>query len=206
MAKRIEIHAATPNRRTIQEAVEVLRRGGIVAYPTDTIYGLGCDITDRKAVERLYRVRDLDPKHPLSFLCEDLTHISAFAFLSRWQYKTMKRLIPGPYTFVLPANRDVPKHMVKKKREVGIRVPDHAVPTALVRELGRPIISTSCGLDPETDEPLEDPDVIEEVLGNSIDLILDAGPLVSGPSTVVSLLEDEARILREGIGDDAFEL
>lgn len=199
--KRVQIHASTPNRRTIQQAVDVLRCGGIVVYPTDTIYGLGCDITQKAAVERLYRIRDLSPKKPLAFMCTDLKHIADFAFVSNLQYRTMKRLIPGAYTFVLPASRDVPKHMVQKKREVGIRVPAHAVPLALVEALGNPIITTSCGEDPETELPLADPDDIVRELGSKVDLFLDAGYGGMEPSTVVSLLGDEVTVLRQGLGE-----
>ena len=199
--KRVQIHVPTPNRRTIQQAVEVLRGGGIVVYPTDTIYGLGCDITQKKAVEKLYRIRDLSPKKPLAFMCKDLKHIADFAFVSNFQYRTMKRLIPGAFTFVLPASREVPKHMVQKKREVGIRVPDHAVPLALVEALGHPIITTSCGENPETDLPLADPEAIVRELGDSVDMFLDAGYGGMEPSTVVSLLGDEVEVLRQGLGE-----
>ncbi len=201
-ARRLEIHAGTPNPRTVKAVVEVLRSGGIVAYPTDTIYGLGCDITDKKAVERLYWARDLDRRHPLAFVCADLKHISRYAWVSDWQYKTMRRLVPGPFTFVLEASREVPNHMmVKKRREVGIRVPDHAVPLALVGELGNPIVSTSCGVDPETELALADADAIEASLGSKIDLILDAGPCGTEPSTVLSLLGDTVEVVRQGKGD-----
>lgn len=199
--KRVEIHSQTPNPRTIRQAAEVLAKGGIVAYPTDTIYGLGCDITNRKAVQRLYRARDLDPRHPLAFVCADLRHLGEFAWVSKYQYKTLKRVLPGPFTFVLPASRDVPKHMVKKKREVGIRVPDHAVPLALIAELGHPIISTSCGVHPGTEVAIDTPDDIEEVLGDRIDLLLDAGEGSGEPSTVVSLIDDRVDVLRVGRGD-----
>ncbi len=198
--KRLKIHKDTPNPRTIRQAVEVLKKGGIVAYPTDTIYGLGCDITNKSAVERLYRIKGLDPKKPLAFLCSDLKHISDFAWVSKWQYKLMKRLIPGPYTFVLEASREVPKHMVKKKKEVGIRIPAHQVPLQLIQELGNPIITTSCGEDTETDLPLADPDAIERELGSQIDLLLDAGYGDVDPSTVLKLVEDELEVLRLGIG------
>lgn len=198
--KRIFVHPETPNPRTIRQACDALRAGGIVVYPTDTIYGLGCDITNKAAVERLYRVRELDPRKPLSFLCRDLKHIADFAWLSKWQYKTMKRLVPGPYTFVLPASREVPKHMVKKKKEVGIRVPNHAVPQALLAELGNPIITTSCGEDPDLGLPLADPDRIELLLGNQVDFFLDGGYGGAEPSTVLRLIDDEVEVLREGAG------
>jgi tRNA threonylcarbamoyl adenosine modification protein (Sua5/YciO/YrdC/YwlC family) len=199
--RRVQIHVPTPNRRTIQHAADVLRAGGIVVYPTDTIYGLGCDITQKEAVARLYRIRDMSPKKPLAFMCRDLKHISDFAFVSNFQYRTVKRLIPGAFTFVLPASREVPKHMVQKKREVGIRVPDHPVPMALLEVLGHPIITTSCGEDPETGLPLADPDAIVRELGGKADLFLDAGYGGMEPSTVVSLLGDEVEVLRQGSGE-----
>lgn len=199
--KRVQIHVPTPNRRTLQEAVDILRGGGIVIYPTDTIYGLGCDITNKAAVERLYRVRDLNPKKPLAFMCKDLKHIADFAFVSNFQYRTMKRLVPGAFTWVLHASREVPKHMVQKKKEVGIRVPDHPVPLQLVELLGNPIITTSCGENPDTGLPLADPDVIASELGSKADFLLDAGYGGVEPSTVVSLLDDQVVVLREGQGD-----
>lgn len=198
--KRLQIHEDTPHSRTIRQAVDILRGGGILVYPTDTIYGLGCDITNKAAVQKLYQIRGFDPKKPLAFLCKDLKDISNYAWVSKWQYKTMKRLIPGPYTFVLEASREVPKHMVKKKKEVGIRVPAHAVPLALIEELGNPIITTSCGDDPETGLPLQDPDSIERVLGRRVDCLLDAGFGTVDPSTVVRLIGDEVEVLREGRG------
>jgi tRNA threonylcarbamoyl adenosine modification protein (Sua5/YciO/YrdC/YwlC family) len=172
----------------------------MVIYPTDTIYGLGCDITNKAAVERLYRVRGFDAKKPLSFLCRDLKHISDYAWLSKWQYKIMRRLLPGPYTMVLPASREVPKHMVKKKKEVGIRIPYHEVPKALLAELGNPIITTSLGEDPDTELPYQDPDEIEQVFRHDVDFFLDAGYGGIDPSTVIKLVDDEVEVLRQGIG------
>lgn len=199
--KRVQIHVPTPNRRTIQQAAEILRHGGIVVYPTDTIYGLGCDFTKKDAVERLYRIREFSPKKPLAFMCRDLKHIADYAFVSNFQYRTMKRLIPGAFTFVLPASREVPKHMVQKRREVGIRVPDHPVPMALLEALGNPIITTSCGDDPETGLPLADPEAIVRELGTKADLFLDAGFGGMEPSTVLSLLADDVEVLRQGVGE-----
>lgn len=198
--KRVLVHCETPNPRTIRMAVEALRSGGLVIYPTDTIYGLGCDITNKAAVERLYRLRGFDPRKPLAFMCKDLKHISDFAWISKWQYKTMRRLVPGPFTVILTASREVPKHMVKKKKEVGIRVPSHAVPKALVEELGNPIITTSLGVDPDTDLPLQDPDQIESEFRGKVDFFLDGGYGGVDPSTVVSPIDDEVTVLREGAG------
>lgn len=198
--KRVLVHAQTPNPRTIRQAGDVLRSGGLVIYPTDTVYGIGCDMTRKDAVELLYRRMGLDDRKPLAFMCRDLKHISDFAWISDWQYKTMRRLVPGPYTFVLAASRDVPKHMVAKRREVGIRVPDHAVPQALLEDLGHPIITTSIGLDEDTGLPLMDPDQIEAELDKVADFFLDCGYGGSEPSTVLSMMGDVAEVLREGAG------
>lgn len=198
--RRLEIRPEHPNPRVIRQVVEVLAGGGIVAYPTDTVYGLGCDIRDKGAVEKLYRIRDLDEKKRLSFVCADLKDIARYAWVSDWQYRVLRRYLPGPYTFVLQASREVPRHLIRNKREVGIRVPDHEVPMELVLALGSPIVSTSCGIDPETETTLNDPDRIAAVLGSRIDLILDAGPGGLEPSTVIRLIDDVLEVVRAGAG------
>jgi tRNA threonylcarbamoyl adenosine modification protein (Sua5/YciO/YrdC/YwlC family) len=198
--RRVPVHAETPNPRTIRQAGDVLRAGGLVIYPTDTVYGIGCDITNKDSVARLYRLMDLDPKKPLSFMCRDLKHIADFAWLSDWQYKTMRRMVPGPYTFILEASREVPRHMVARRREVGIRVPDHAVPQALLEDLGHPIITTSLGEDPETGLPFQDPERIGSELDRVADIFLDCGPGGVEPSTVLNLVGGEVEVVRAGAG------
>ena len=140
---RIEIHPTHPQARKVAQAVEVLRRGGVIVYPTGTVYGLGCDIHQKKAIERIYQIRQLKKDHPLSFMCPDLSKIARYAHVDDFAYRIMKRLVPGPYTFVLQATREVPKLLVRKQKTVGIRVPDDPVALALLNELGSPIVSTS---------------------------------------------------------------
>ena len=202
MAVMLSLHPQSPQSRHIQRAVESLRDGGVVVYPTDTVYGLGCDITSKHALERIVRIKGRDPKKPLSFVCADLTHISRYARVSNVAYRILKRFLPGAYTFVLEASSEVPKMLLTRQKTVGIRVPDHAVCSALVKELDNPILSTSAN--PAGVEPLNDPREIQEALGKQVDFILDSGILTRVPSTVISLVDDRVQVLREGAGDTAY--
>jgi tRNA threonylcarbamoyl adenosine modification protein (Sua5/YciO/YrdC/YwlC family) len=199
----LEINPENPQKRLIRRAVETLRDGGVIAYPTDTYYGIGCDILNKKAIERVYKLKRR-PKHkPFSFICSDLKNISQYAQITNYAYKTMKRLLPGPYTFILQGSRLVPKIMLTKRKTAGIRVPDHAICLAIVQQLGHPILSTSA-TDP-SGVILESLVTIEESLGHALDLIIDGGPVVSRPSSVISLIDDIPEIIREGQGElDAF--
>ena len=188
-----------PNPRKIQKAAALLEAGGVIAYPTDTVYGIGCDLHNRKAIDRIYRIKGLDRGHRLSFICQDLSNIAEYAYVTDFAYRWLKRLLPGPYTVVLTASRLVPKILLEKRREVGIRVPECPTAIDLCRALGRPIISTSA-TDPDSGEILIDPEVVKDRLGNQLDLVLDGGLLTNEPSTVVSLIDDEITILREGKG------
>jgi tRNA threonylcarbamoyl adenosine modification protein (Sua5/YciO/YrdC/YwlC family) len=198
-APRLAVHPQNPQGRHIDRAVEALKQGGIIVYPTDTVYGLGCDITQRAAVDRVIRIKARDPKKPMSFVCADLTHISQYANVSDFAYKILRRYLPGPYTFVLPASRDTPKILQSKQRTVGIRIPDHPVPLALVAELGEPLLSTSANRSSE--ETVADPEDLEARFAHDVDLILECGPLPVLPSSVISLVDDRVEILREGAGD-----
>ncbi len=189
-----------PNPRRIQKAAEALEAGKVIAYPTDTVYGIGCDLHNRKAVDRIYKIKELSRGKRLAFICQGLSNISEYAHVTDFAYRWLRRLLPGPYTVVLPASRMVPKILLQKRRQVGIRVPDSFICMELCRDLGRPIISTSA-TDPDTGEILTDPDVVKERLGKSLDLVIDGGMLTNEPSTVVSLLDDEIEVLREGKGD-----
>lgn len=202
MAVTLSVHPVTPQTRHIRRAAEVLRDDGVIVYPTDTVYGLGCDITSKHAVERIIGIKGRDPKKPMSFVCADLTHISRYARVSNFAYRILKRFLPGPYTFVLEASREVPRLLLTKQKTVGIRIPDHPVCLELVRELGNPILSTSANLGGE--DPLNDPAEIQRVLGGQVDLILECGVLPRVPSTVVSLVGDRVEVLREGAGDATF--
>jgi tRNA threonylcarbamoyl adenosine modification protein (Sua5/YciO/YrdC/YwlC family) len=199
MATMLSVHPENPQGRHIRRAAEVMRSGGVVIYPTDTVYGFGCDITRPQAVNRILRIKKRDPGKPLSFVCADLTHISRYAMVSNFAYRILKRYLPGAYTFVLPASRETPRTLWSKRRTVGIRIPDHPVPRLLVEELGNPIVSTSANRSDE--EVLTDPDILMERFGKEVDLILECGPLPVLPSSVISLIDDEIEILREGAGD-----
>lgn len=197
--QRLVLDRGFPSPHKIEQAAQILDRGGVIAYPTDTVYGIGCDLHNRKAIDRIYRIKGLDRGHQLSFICQDLSNITDYAIVTDFAYRWLKRLLPGPYTVVLPASKGVPKILLEQRREVGIRVPDHAVCMELTRALGRPIISTSA-IDPQTREILIDPDVVKERLGKQLDAIIDAGMLTNEPSTVVSLIDDEIEVIREGKG------
>ena len=195
----LEINPHNPQKRLIRRAVEILLNGGVIAYPTDTYYGIGCDIFNKNAIARVYQLKRR-PKHkPFSFICSDFKNISQYAQVSNYAFKTMKRLLPGPYTFILEGSRLVPKIMLTKRKTAGIRVPDHAICLAVVKELGHPILSTSAtGPDGIVLESLIE---IEERLGHALDLIIEGGPVPSKPSSVVSLIDDYPEIIREGQGD-----
>ncbi len=199
MATVLRVHPENPQGRHIERAAEVMRGGGVIVYPTDTVYGLGCDIMNAQAVNRIIRIKGRDPKKPLSFICADLTHISRYAMVSNFAYRILKRFLPGPYTFVLPASREVPKLLRSKSKTVGIRIPDHPVPQSLVKEMGNPILSTSANRSNE--EVITDPDELRVSLGKEVDIIIDSGILPVLPSSVISLVDDEPVILREGAGD-----
>ncbi len=196
----LEINPKHPEPRKIKQVVEVLSNGGIIAYPTDTYYGIGCDLLNKAAIEKIYQLKRRSPVDPFSFICSDLKNISEYAQVTNYAYKNMKRLLPGPYTFVLEGSRLVPKIMLTKRHTVGIRVPDNAICLAIVDDLGHPVISTSA-TNPETKDILATPQEIKEKLGHAVDLIIDGGSVPGKPSSVVSLIGDTPEILREGSGD-----
>ncbi len=200
----LSIHTAHPEPRAIHRAADVLAAGGIVIYPTDTVYGLGCSVESKTAIERIYLIKRQRADKPFSFVCSDLTHISRYAHVSNPAFKIMKRLIPGPYTFILPAAKmkSVPRILVSKRKTVGVRVPASEPTLAIVKQLGHPILSTSA-----TDEKgvfLTDPSEIIDMYRNTVELILDAGPLMSEQSTVLDLTGEEPVIIRQGAGDTSF--
>ena len=197
----IKLFEENPNPRQIRSIVEVLQDGGIIIYPTDTVYGLGCSLMNKSAIERIYRIKKMPKGKPLSFICPDLKNIADFAQVSNSAYKLMKRLIPGPYTFILPATTLVPRQIIPNRRAVGIRVPDNEICLALVRELGTPLITTSVSL--AKNEILSNPVEIEKHLGDKVDLIIDGGVLASELSTVIDFTEREPVIVREGKGIEA---
>ena len=195
----IAINNQNPQMRLIRRAVEILRGGGIIIYPTDTVYGMGCDLFNKKGIERIYEIQRRDRKQPLSFICADLKDISRYARVSDDAYKIMKRLLPGPYTFILEASRLVPKIILPKRQTTGIRVPDNRICQALVTEMGSPVISTS--VKDGGGELLSDPRIIEELFGKRVDIIIDGGIIAAAPSSVVSLLAEGIEVVRAGKGD-----
>jgi tRNA threonylcarbamoyl adenosine modification protein (Sua5/YciO/YrdC/YwlC family) len=195
----ININPQNPQLRLVHRVAECLKAGGIIVYPTDTYHGLGCDIMNKKAIEKIYRLKQRNPKKPFSFICSDLKNISQYAKVTNYAYKTMKRLLPGPFTFVLEGSKLVPKIMLTLRKTAGIRVPNHPICLALVKELGHPIISTTAPF--RDGQALSDPSLIHEALGSQIDMVIDGGPVPGGPSSVVSLIDDEPVVIREGLGD-----
>lgn len=200
----LTIHTENPEPRAIRKAAEVLTAGGIVVYPTDTVYGLGCSVQNKAAIERIYLIKKQRTDRPFSFVCSDLTNISEYAAVSNAAFKIMKHCIPGPYTFILPAARmkNLPKLLLSKRKTVGIRVPNSPVTLAIVRELGHPILSTSAT--GEGGAVLRDSAEIIATYRNTVEVILDAGPLMSEQSTVLDLTGDEPQIIRQGSGDTGF--
>lgn len=199
----LKIHPDNPPLNKILQVVEVLKRGGIIIYPTDTIYGMGCDLHHTRAVERLCLLKGIKPeKANLSFICSDLTHISDYArSISTGTYKIMKKALPGPFTFILEASSKVPKLAGAKKKTVGIRVPDHQIPLSIVKELGHPIISTSIRDEDEIIEYSTDPELIYEKFKTIVDVVIDGGFGNNIPSTVVDCLSGEWEVTRQGAGD-----
>ena len=195
----ISINSQNPQMRLVRKAAEILQAGGIVIYPTDTVYGLGCDLFNKKGIESIYRIKKRSGKQPFSFVCADLKDISRYARVSDYAYKTMKRLLPGPYTFILEASRLVPKIILPKRQTTGIRVPDNRICLALVGELGRPIISTS--VKDDGGEIMTDPVVMEKKFRHCVDMVIDGGILAAGQSSVISLVDDLTEVIRIGKGD-----
>lgn len=194
----LRINPENPQMRLVNRAVEVLKQGGVIAYPTDTVYGIGCDIFNRKGLKKIYQIKQRDPRKPFSFICSDLSEVANYAQVSNFAFKILKRHLPGPYTFVLEATRIVPDLLVTRQKTVGIRIPDHPIPLALVREVGHPLVTTSANLS-EADT-IEDPDDIDSVLGRQLDCVIDGGRLSGDPSTVISLVNDQPEVLRLGSG------
>ncbi len=195
----ITINPKNPQRRLVRRVVEVLEGGGVIGYPTDTIYGVGCDLFNQEAIRKIHRLKKLEEKKPLSFICSHLKDISRYAYVSNYAYKMMKRLLPGPYTFVLKATKLVPKIAMTKQNTVGIRIPDNKICLPLVKELGHPIISTSVY---KPDEGLfNEPAEIEERFGKQLDLVIDGGVIVAEHSSIVDLTGESPKVIREGKGD-----
>ncbi len=201
MARIIDIHPSDPQPRRIAEVVATIRGGGLVAYPTDSSYAFGCHIGDKRAMDRIRRIRRTDKKHNFTLVCSDLSEISLYARFDNWAYRLMKSMTPGPYTFILQATREVPKRLQNpRRRTIGLRVPDHPIVHAMLDALGEPIMSSTLTL-PGDDRPLTTAAEIEERIGHQIELIIDGGPTGIEPTSVIDLSGGSAEILRVGRGD-----
>jgi tRNA threonylcarbamoyl adenosine modification protein (Sua5/YciO/YrdC/YwlC family) len=198
MAQFFAIHPRNPQKRLIRQAAQMVRRGGLIAYPTDSCYALGCDRGNAKGAERLRRIRGVEERHHLTLMCRDLSEIGKYAVIDDAQFKLMKRVTPGSYTFILRARREVPRRLTSKKT-IGVRVPGHAVAHALLAELDEPMLSATLLL-PGDKVPLSDAQEIREKLERELDLVIDAGSCGVEPSTVIDLTADAPRVLREGKG------
>jgi len=192
----LSINPDNPQKRLISKVVEVLDHGGLIIYPTDTFYGIGCDVFNKRSIRRIYQLKKRPLSKPFSFICADLKDISLYAQVSSNAYRIMKRTLPGPYTFVLEGTRLVPKLMLASRKTVGIRVPDNKICLAIVEGLGRPIISSSINL--------EEPSIIHDTYSSLVEIVIDGGVISYEPSTVVSLVDDNLEIIREGKGEINF--
>jgi tRNA threonylcarbamoyl adenosine modification protein (Sua5/YciO/YrdC/YwlC family) len=201
MGERLVLHPDDPQPRLLREAAECLQRGGVIAYPTDSCYALGCALGAKDAMERIQALRQVRRGHFFTVVCRDLSEIANLALVENWQYRLLKSFTPGPYVFVLKATRQVPRRLLDARRKtVGIRVPDHALVRALLREYPEPILSTTLLL-PGEDAPMTDGREIEGRIGHALDLVLDAGNCGTEPSTIVDLSGEAPRLLRAGKGD-----
>jgi tRNA threonylcarbamoyl adenosine modification protein (Sua5/YciO/YrdC/YwlC family) len=194
----VEIDPKRPKPKQIRQVVEALKRGDVIIYPTDTCYGFGADIFNKRAIEKVYQIKGIGKSQPFSFVCSDLSDISRYARVTDMAYRILKRYLPGPYTFVLEGSRQVPKMMLTKRKTAGIRIPDHPVCLEIVRELGNPIISTTVS---RGDEVLSDPRQMAKLFGKQVAVIVDSGIILPEPSSVISLIDDEPVILRRGKGE-----
>ena len=198
----LQIHPDNPELKKILKVVEVLREGGIVIYPTDTVYGIGCDIHNQRAVERICRIKNINPhKNNLSFICHDLSHIAEYAKVETDIFKVMKKALPGAFTFILPSSHKIPKILHNSKKTVGIRIPDHNIPRQIVQELGNPIITSSVKDDDDIVEYSTDPELIYEKFKHQVDLVVDGGYGNNVASTIIDCTQGEFNIIREGLGD-----
>ena len=200
MAQFFQVHPVNPQRRLIRQAAEIVRNGGLIAYPTDSCYALGCRIGDAKALARLRRVRGIDEKHHLTLMCRDLSEIATYAIVDNIQYRLLKAATPGAYTFILRATREVPRRLLHPRRKtIGVRVPEHVVAHALLAEVDEPMLSTTLSLPGEPTPPAEAL-AIRHALEHDIDLVIDGGPCGNVPSTVIDLTTDVPLLVRRGKG------
>ncbi len=201
MTQFFQIHAENPQDRLIKQVVEILEKGGVIVYPTDSGYALGCHIGDKDALDRIRKIRNLDEKHNFTLVCRDLSEISTYAKVDNVNYRLLKQHTPGGFTFILKATNEVPKRLMHAKRKtIGLRVPDNLIAMALLEKLGEPLMSVSLIM-PGEDMPMTDPYEIRDTLSNQVDLIIDGGFCGMEPTTVVELFDDYPNVIRQGVGD-----
>ena len=203
MSQYFHVHPDNPQARLLHQAAAIVREGGVIAYPTDSCYALGCQPGDKSALERIQRLRRLDENHNLTLVCRDLSEIATYAKIDNSAYRLLKTLTPGPYTFLLKATGEVPRRLQhRKRRTIGIRVPDHRITRALLEELDAPLMSTTLRL-PDSELPMNDPELIYDKLGHALDLVIDGGPCGVEPTSVVDMTCDPPEVVRAGLGDTA---
>jgi tRNA threonylcarbamoyl adenosine modification protein (Sua5/YciO/YrdC/YwlC family) len=195
----LEINSENPQPRLVGRVVELLISGGIVAYPTDTTYGIGCSIFNKRGIERIYILKQREKKKPFSFVCSEISEVAKYAKVSNYAFKILKRYLPGPYTFVLSASSIVPDLLVTKQKSVGIRIPANKICMEIVKGLGHPIITTSANISGE--EPIGDPEEVDRRLGKQLDIVVNGGVMSAEVSSVISLINDVPVVLRKGVGD-----
>lgn len=201
MSQYFKVHPDNPQPRLIHRAVEIIRAGGVIAYPTDSSYALGCSIGNKEAMERIRRIRKVGDEHNFTLVCRDLSALSAYAVVASDAYRLLKRFTPGPYTFILTATREVPRRLQNpKRRSIGLRVPDYPIVTALLAQLSEPLMSSTLIM-PGEQLPLNDPALIREKLEHVVDLVIDGGPCDWQPTTVIDLVSGTPEVLRQGKGD-----
>lgn len=201
MSQLFQIHPENPQKRLIQQAVDIIKKGGVIVYPTDCAYALGCHLGDKSALDKIKRIRKLDDKHNFTLVCRDLSEIGTYAKVDNQMYRLLKAHTPGAYTFILKATTEVPRRLLHpKRRAIGLRIPDNKIVQALLEELGEPIMSTSLIMPGESD-PLTDPYEIRDLLQHELDLVIDGGYCGIAATTVISLMEDHPEIIRMGAGD-----
>jgi tRNA threonylcarbamoyl adenosine modification protein (Sua5/YciO/YrdC/YwlC family) len=201
-ARLFRIHPENPDERKIREIVAILREGGIVIYPTDTVYGIGCDIFQPKAIEKIAKIKNIKPeKANFAIICQDMSHLAEYAKISTPVFKVMKRALPGPFTFILPATSEVPRIFQNNRKTIGIRIPEHAIPRAIVKELGHPILTTSIVDEDDVLEYSTDPELIFEKFSTRVDAVIDGGYGQNVASTIVMCENDEFEVIRNGLGD-----
>ena len=196
---RLKINPDNPQLRLVRHVVDSLKQGGVVIYPTDTTYGLGCDIFNNKGIKKIYQIKQRDPRKPFSFICNDLAEVSNYAQVSNFAFRILKRYLPGPYTFILEATKIVPDSLTTRQKTVGIRIPDNAISRMIVQELGHPLVTTSANISGEN--AIQDPALIDDRMERMVDMVIDGGISMGVESSIISLIDDRIEVLRVGAGD-----